>query len=224
MPTALITGITGQDGSYLAEFLLEKGYDVHGIIRRSSSFNTERIEHLYLEGWVRDMHARRLINLHYGDMTDAVSLIRIVLRSKAGRNLLTLLHRAMSRFPLKSRNIRRMPMRWGHLGCLRQSVWLVWGRPAGFTRLPPRNCSAKSRKPHRGKLPPFYPYSPYAAAKQYAYWIVKNYREAYGMFAVNGILFNHESERRGESFVTRKITLAIANIEPASRRNCLLAI
>ncbi len=211
MPTALITGITGQDGSYLAEFLLEKGYDVHGIIRRSSSFNTGRLEHLYLDGWVRDQHQARRINLHYGDMTDSSSLIRIIGLVKPDEiyNLAAQSHVKVSF------DVPEYTADTDAIGTLRllEAVRIL-GREKQ-TRI--YQASTSELFGDVAEIPqtertPFHPRSPYAVAKLYAFWIMKNYRESYGMYTANGILFNHESERRGENFVTRKITLAAARI------------
>ena len=183
MKKALISGITGQDGSFLAEFLLQKGYEVHGILRRSSSFNTGRIEHLYFDEWVRDMKQKRTINLHYGDMTDSSSLIRIIQSVQPDEiyNLAAQSHVKVSF------DVPEYTAETDAVGTLRM---LEAVRILGMEK--------KTRI--------------YQASKQYGFWITKNYRESYGMFAVNGILFNHESERRGETFVTRKITLAAARI------------
>ncbi len=208
---ALITGITGQDGSYLAEFLLEKGYEVHGTLRRSSSFNTGRIEHLYLDEWVRDMKQSRQIELHYADMTDSSSLIRIIEKIKPDEiyNLAAQSHVKVSF------DVPEYTADVDAVGTLRliESVRIA-GR-ADVTRIYQASTSELygmvQEVPQR-ETTPFYPRSPYAAAKLYAFWIMKNYRESYGMYCVNGILFNHESERRGENFVTRKITIAAANI------------
>lgn len=211
MPTALITGITGQDGSYLAEFLLSKGYEVHGIIRRSSSFNTGRIEHLYLDEWVRDMHAARKLNLHYGDMTDSSSLIRIIGLVKPDEiyNLAAQSHVKVSF------DVPEYTADTNAIGTLRllEAVRIL-GREK-CTRIYQASTSelfGKVQEVPQTEKTPFYPRSPYAVAKLYAFWIMKNYRESFGMYTANGILFNHESERRGENFVTRKITLAVANI------------
>ncbi len=211
MPTALITGITGQDGSYLAEFLLEKGYDVHGIIRRSSSFNTERIEHLYLEGWVRDMHARRLINLHYGDMTDSSSLIRIIgeVRPDEIYNLAAQSHVKVS-FDVPEYTAETDAV--GTLRLLEAVRILGLEKKCRIYQASTSELYGEVAETPQTENTPFHPRSPYAVAKLYAYWIMKNYRESYGMYTANGILFNHESERRGENFVTRKITLAAARI------------
>ena len=209
---ALITGITGQDGSYLAEFLIDKGYEVHGIMRRSSSFNTGRIEHLYLDEWVRDMKRTRLINLHWGDMTDSSSLIRIIshIRPHEIYNLAAQSHVKVSF------DVPEYTAEADAIGTLRL---LEAVRICGLTdtcRIYQASTSelfGKVQEIPQRETTPFYPRSPYGVAKQYGYWITKNYRESYGMFAVNGILFNHESERRGETFVTRKITLAAARIK-----------
>ncbi|MBO4815241.1 MAG: GDP-mannose 4,6-dehydratase [Muribaculaceae bacterium] len=208
---ALITGITGQDGSYLAEFLLEKGYEVHGIIRRSSSFNTGRIEHLYLDEWVRDMKQKRLINLHYGDMTDSSSLIRLIMEVKPDEiyNLAAQSHVKVSF------EVPEYTAETDGIGTLRLLEGVRIAGRAHCTRIYQASTSelyGKVQEVPQNENTPFYPRSPYAAAKLYAYWIMRNYREAYGMYCANGILFNHESERRGETFVTRKITLAAARI------------
>jgi len=211
MPTALITGITGQDGSFLAEFLLEKGYDVHGIIRRSSSFNTGRIEHLYLDEWVRDMHRRRLINLHYGDMTDSSSLIRIIGEVKPDEiyNLAAQSHVKVSfDVPEYTADVDAT----GVLRLLEAVRILGLEKKCRIYQASTSELFGKVQEVPQSETTPFYPRSPYAVAKLYAYWIMKNYRESYGMYTANGILFNHESERRGETFVTRKITLAAARI------------
>lgn len=211
MKKAIITGITGQDGSFLAEFLLEKGYEVHGILRRSSTFNTGRIEHLYLQEWVRDQKNKRAINLHYGDMTDSSSLIRIIGEVQPDEiyNLAAQSHVKVSF------DVPEYTADTDATGVLRL---LEAVRICGLehkTRIYQASTSELfglvQEVPQR-ETTPFYPRSPYGVAKQYGFWITKNYREAYGMFAVNGILFNHESERRGENFVTRKITLAAAAI------------
>lgn len=209
---ALITGITGQDGSFLAEFLLEKGYDVHGILRRSSSFNTSRIEHLYLDEWVRDMKQRRLINLHYGDMTDSSSLIRIIEETKPTEiyNLAAQSHVKVS-FEVPEYTAEADAV--GTLRLLEAVRILHRERDTRLYQASTSELFGLVQEVPQRETTPFYPRSPYACAKLYAYWITKNYRESYGMFASNGILFNHESERRGETFVTRKITLAAARIK-----------
>lgn len=211
MKKALITGITGQDGSFLAELLIEKGYEVHGIIRRSSSFNTERIEHLYIEELIRDLHSKRKLSLYYGDMTDSSNLIRLVQTIQPDEiyNLAAQSHVKVS-FDLPEYTAET-----DAIGTLRL---LEAVRICGLekrTRIYQASTSelyGKVREIPQKETTPFYPRSPYGVAKIYAFWITKNYRESYGMFAVNGILFNHESERRGETFVTRKITLAAARI------------
>lgn len=208
---ALITGITGQDGSFLAEFLLEKGYEVHGIIRRSSSFNTGRIEHLYLDEWVRDMKQKRLINLHYGDMTDSSSLIRIIQEVQP-----TEIYNLAAQSHVKvSFDVPEYTAETDATGTLRLLEAVRILKMEHKTRIYQASTSelyGKVQEVPQSETTPFYPRSPYAVAKLYGFWITKNYRESYGMYAVNGILFNHESERRGETFVTRKITLAAARI------------
>ena len=208
---ALITGITGQDGSFLAEFLLDKGYEVHGIIRRSSSFNTGRIEHLYFDEWVRDMKRRRLINLHYGDMTDSSSLIRIIqeLQPDEIYNLAAQSHVKVS-FAVPEHTADTDAV--GTLRLLEAVRMLGLGGKTRIYQASTSELFGKVQEIPQRETTPFYPRSPYGCAKLYGFWITKNYRESYGMYAVNGILFNHESERRGETFVTRKITLAVARI------------
>ena len=208
---ALITGITGQDGSYLAEFLIEKGYEVHGIMRRSSSFNTARIEHLYLDEWVRDMKNKRLINLHWGDMTDSSSLIRIIQQVQPNEiyNLAAQSHVKVS-FDVPEYTADTDAV--GTLRLLEAVRILGMEHKTKIYQASTSELFGKVQEVPQKETTPFYPRSPYGVAKQYGFWITKNYRESYGMFAVNGILFNHESERRGETFVTRKITLAAARI------------
>ena len=208
---ALITGITGQDGSFLAEFLLEKGYEVHGIIRRSSSFNTGRIEHLYFDEWVRDMKQQRSINLHYGDMTDSSSLIRIIQMTQPDEiyNLAAQSHVKVS-FDVPEYTAEADAT--GTLRLLEAVRILGLERKTRIYQASTSELFGLVQETPQRETTPFYPRSPYGVAKLYGYWITKNYRESYGMFAVNGILFNHESERRGETFVTRKITLAAARI------------
>ncbi|MBP3832821.1 MAG: GDP-mannose 4,6-dehydratase [Bacteroidaceae bacterium] len=208
---ALITGITGQDGSYLAEFLIDKGYEVHGILRRSSSFNTGRIEHLYLDEWVRDMKKKRLIELHWGDMTDSSSLIRIIseIRPDEIYNLAAQSHVKVSF------DVPEFTAEVDAVGVLRllEAVRIVG--LADKCRIYQASTSelyGKVQEVPQSESTPFYPRSPYGVAKLYGFWMMKNYRESYGMYCCNGILFNHESERRGENFVTRKITLAAARI------------
>ncbi len=208
---ALITGITGQDGSFLAEFLIEKGYEVHGIIRRSSSFNTGRIEHLYLDEWVRDMQQKRLVNLHYGDMTDSSSLIRIIQLVQPDEiyNLAAQSHVKVS-FDVPEYTAETDAV--GTLRLLEAVRILGFEKKCRIYQASTSELYGLVQEVPQKETTPFYPRSPYGVAKLYGFWITKNYRESYGMYAVNGILFNHESERRGENFVTRKITLAAARI------------
>lgn len=208
---ALITGITGQDGSYLAEFLIDKGYEVHGVLRRSSSFNTGRIEHLYLDEWVRDMKRKRLVNLHWGDMTDTSSLIRIIQTIQPDEiyNLAAQSHVKVS-FDVPEFTAETDAV--GTLRLLEAVRILGMEHKTKIYQASTSELFGLVQETPQKETTPFYPRSPYAVAKLYAYWIMKNYRESYGMFAVNGILFNHESERRGENFVTRKITLAACRI------------
>ncbi|MDV3752654.1 GDP-mannose 4,6-dehydratase [Elizabethkingia anophelis] len=208
---ALITGITGQDGSFLAEFLIEKGYEVHGIIRRSSSFNTDRIEHLYFDEWVRDMHQKRLINLHYGDMTDSSSLMRIIQITQPDEiyNLAAQSHVKVS-FDVPEYTAETDAV--GTLRLLEAVRILGMENKTRIYQASTSELFGLVQEVPQKETTPFYPRSPYGVAKQYGFWITKNYRESYGMYAVNGILFNHESERRGETFVTRKVTLAVGRI------------
>ena len=208
---ALISGITGQDGSFLAEFLIDKGYEVHGILRRSSSFNTGRIEHLYLDEWVRDMKKSRLINLHWGDMTDSSSLIRIIqaVRPDEIYNLAAQSHVKVS-FDVPEYTADADAI--GTLRMLEAVRILGLEKKTKIYQASTSELFGLVQEVPQKETTPFYPRSPYGVAKQYGFWITKNYRESYGMFAVNGILFNHESERRGENFVTRKITLAASRI------------
>ena len=208
---ALITGVTGQDGSFLAEFLIEKGYEVHGIIRRSSSFNTERIEHLYFEEWVRDMKRGRALNLHYGDMTDSSSLIRIIQQTQPDEiyNLAAQSHVKVS-FDVPEYTAETDAT--GTLRLLEAVRILGLEKKTKIYQASTSELFGLVQEIPQRETTPFYPRSPYGVAKLYGFWITKNYRESYGMFAVNGILFNHESERRGETFVTRKIALAAARI------------
>lgn len=208
---ALITGITGQDGSYLAELLLEKGYEVHGLLRRSSSFNTGRIEHLYFDEWVRDMQKKRLINLHYADMTDSSSLIRVIqaLQPDEIYNLAAQSHVKVS-FDVPEYTAETDAV--GTLRLLEAVRILGLEKKTRIYQASTSELFGLVQEVPQKETTPFYPRSPYGVAKLYGYWITKNYRESYGMFAVNGILFNHESERRGEIFVTRKITIAAARI------------
>ena len=213
---ALITGVTGQDGSFLAEFLIEKGYEVHGIIRRSSSFNTARIEHLYFEEWVRDMKHSRALNLHYGDMTDSSSLIRIIQQIQPDEiyNLAAQSHVKVS-FDVPEYTAETDAT--GTLRLLEAVRILGLEKKTKIYQASTSELYGLVQEIPQRETTPFYPRSPYGVAKLYGFWITKNYRESYGMFAVNGILFNHESERRGETFVTRKITLAVARIAAAEQ-------
>jgi len=208
---ALITGITGQDGSFLAELLLEKGYEVHGVLRRSSSFNTARIEHLYLTEWVRDTKQKRQINLHWGDMTDASSLVRIIKLTQPTEiyNLAAQSHVKVS-FDVPEYTADADAI--GTLRLLEAVRILGMEKQIRIYQASTSELFGLVQEVPQKETTPFYPRSPYGVAKQYGFWITKNYRESYGMFAVNGILFNHESERRGETFVTRKITMAAARI------------
>ena len=208
---ALITGITGQDGSYLAEFLIDKGYDVHGLLRRSSSFNTGRIEHLYLDEWVRDMKQSRLVNLHWADMTDSSSLISIIGEIKP-----TEIYNLAAQSHVKvSFDVPEYTADTDAIGVLRllEAVRICGlEKSCRIYQASTSELFGKVQEVPQKETTPFYPRSPYAVAKLYGFWIMKNYRESYGMYCCNGILFNHESERRGENFVTRKITLAAARI------------
>ena len=206
--TALITGVTGQDGAYLAEFLLEKGYLVHGIKRRSSSFNTARIDHLY-----KDPHERNVnFYMHYGDLTDSTNLIRIIQEVKPDEiyNLAAQSHVQVSfETPEYTANSDAL----GTLRLLEAIRILGLEHKTKFYQASTSELYGKVQEIPQKETTPFYPRSPYAAAKLYAYWITINYREAYGIFACNGILFNHESPIRGETFVTRKITMAVTKIK-----------
>lgn len=208
MKKALITGVTGQDGSYLAELLLEKGYEVHGIKRRSSSFNTARIDHLYTDPLARGAK----LFLHYGDMTDSTSLIRILKEVEPDEiyNLAAQSHVAVSfKEPEYTANVDAL----GTLRILEAIRILGWEDKTKFYQASTSELYGDVRETPQTETTPFYPRSPYALAKLYAYWATINYREAYGIYACNGILFNHESPRRGETFVTRKITRALARIK-----------
>jgi GDPmannose 4,6-dehydratase len=204
---ALITGITGQDGSYLAEFLLEKGYEVHGIKRRSSSFNTDRIDHIYQDPHVDNSRFK----LHYGDLSDGSNLTRIVQEVQPDEvyNLGAQSHVAVSfESPEYTADVDGM----GTLRLLEAIRLLGLEKKTRFYQASTSELYGLVQETPQKETTPFYPRSPYAVAKLYAYWITVNYREAYGMYACNGILFNHESPRRGETFVTRKITRGLANI------------
>jgi len=215
--TALITGITGQDGAYLAELLLEKGYAVHGIKRRASSFNTDRIDHLYQDPHERDVHLR----LHYGDLTDATNLIRIVQQVQPDEiyNLAAQSHVAVSfETPEYTANSDAL----GTLRLLEAIRILGLEKQTRFYQAATSEMFGKVLETPQRETTPFYPRSPYGAAKVYAYWITVNYREAYGLYACNGILFNHESPVRGETFVTRKITRALARISEGMQESLYL--
>jgi GDPmannose 4,6-dehydratase len=204
---ALITGITGQDGSYLAEFLLEKGYMVHGIKRRASSLNTQRVDHIYQDPHIENAHFK----LHYGDLSDTSNLIRIVQETQPDEiyNLGAQSHVAVSfESPEYTADVDAI----GTLRLLEAIRILGLEKKTRFYQASTSELYGLVQEIPQKETTPFYPRSPYAAAKMYAYWITVNYREAYGMYACNGILFNHESPRRGETFVTRKITRGLANI------------
>lgn len=207
MKKALITGITGQDGSYLAEFLLSKGYEVHGIKRRASSFNTERIDHIY-----QDIHSHeKNFFLHYGDLTDATNIIRVLKEVDPDEiyNLGAQSHVAVSfETPEYTSDVDAL----GTLRILEGIRLLGKENKIRFYQASSSELYGKVQETPQTERTPFYPRSPYAVAKMFAFWIVVNYRESYGMYACNGILFNHESPRRGETFVTRKITRGLANI------------
>jgi GDPmannose 4,6-dehydratase len=207
MKKALITGITGQDGSYLAELLLEKGYEVHGIKRRASLFNTQRIDHIYEDPHIE--HSR--FKLHYGDLTDSSNLTRIISEIQPDEvyNLGAQSHVAVSfEAPEYTADVDAM----GTLRMLEAIRFLGLEKKTRFYQASTSELYGLVQETPQKETTPFYPRSPYAVAKMYAYWITVNYRESYGMYACNGILFNHESPRRGETFVTRKITRGIANI------------
>lgn len=207
MKRALITGITGQDGSYLAEFLLEKGYEVHGIKRRASSFNTQRVDHIYQDPHIKDAHFR----LHYGDLTDSSNLTRILQEVQPDEvyNLGAQSHVAVSfESPEYTADVDGI----GALRLLEAIRLLGLSNKTRFYQASTSELYGLVQEVPQKETTPFYPRSPYAVAKLYGYWITVNYREAYGMYACNGILFNHESPRRGETFVTRKITRGLTNI------------
>jgi GDPmannose 4,6-dehydratase len=212
---ALITGITGQDGSYLAEFLLEKGYIVHGIKRRASSFNTQRVDHIYQDPHIENANFK----LHYGDLTDTSNLVRIIQETQPDEiyNLGAQSHVAVSfESPEYTADVDAM----GALRILEAIRILGLEKKTRFYQASTSELYGLVQETPQKETTPFYPRSPYAIAKMYAYWITVNYREAYGMYACNGILFNHESPRRGETFVTRKITRGLANIAQGLE-NCL---
>ena len=204
---ALITGVTGQDGSYLAEFLIEKGYTVHGIKRRASSFNTQRVDHIYQDPHVSSARFK----LHYGDLSDSSNLTRIIQETQPDEiyNLGAQSHVAVSfESPEYTADVDAM----GTLRILEAIRILGLEKKARFYQASTSELYGQVQETPQKETTPFYPRSPYAVAKLYAYWITVNYREAYGIYACNGILFNHESPRRGETFVTRKITRGLANI------------
>ena len=207
MRVALITGVTGQDGSYLAEFLLEKGYEVHGIKRRASLFNTQRVDHIYEDPHVDNQH----FILHYGDLSDTSNLVRIIQQVQPDEiyNLGAQSHVAVSfESPEYTADVDAM----GALRILEAIRILGLEKKTRFYQASTSELYGLVQETPQRETTPFYPRSPYAVAKMYAYWITVNYRESYGMYACNGILFNHESPRRGETFVTRKITRGLANI------------
>lgn len=219
MKKALITGITGQDGSYLAEFLLDKGYEVHGILRRSSSFNTGRIEHLYIDNYIEDMHNEKNFYLHYGDITDSTNVIALIQKIQPDEiyNLAAQSHVKVSfEIPEYTANVDA-------LGTLRilEAVHLL-GLDTKIYQASTSELYGLVQEVPQSETTPFYPRSPYGVAKLYGFWITKNYREAYNIFASNGILFNHESPRRGETFVTRKITLAASRIKLGKQKKLYL--
>lgn len=214
---ALITGITGQDGAYLAEFLLNKGYEVHGIKRRSSSFNTARVDHLYKDPHEKDVH----FFMHYGDLTDSTNLIRIIQEVQPDEiyNLAAQSHVQVSfETPEYTANADAV----GTLRLLEAIRILEMDKKVRFYQASTSEMYGKVREVPQKETTPFYPRSPYGAAKVYAYWITVNYREAYNIFACNGILFNHESPIRGETFVTRKITRAVARMKLGLQQNLYL--
>jgi GDPmannose 4,6-dehydratase len=216
-PVALVTGVTGQDGAYLAEFLLNKGYFVHGIVRRSSSFNTGRIEHLY-----QDPHETNLrFLMHYGDLTDATNLIRIVQETQPSEiyNLAAQSHVKVS---FETAEYTANADALGTLRLLEAIRILRMEEKVRFYQASTSELYGGIYKEPQSETTPFYPRSPYGTAKLYAYWITVNYREAYGMHASNGILFNHEGPTRGETFVTRKVTRAVAAIEHGSQAKLYL--
>ncbi len=217
MKKALITGVNGQDGSFLADFLLEKGYEVHGIIRRSSSFNTGRIEHLYIE----ELKSSENFYIHYGDMTDTSNIIRLISEIKPDEiyNLAAMSHVKVSfETPEYTADVDGV----GTLRILEAVRILGLEKKTRIYQASTSELYGKVQEVPQKETTPFYPRSPYGVAKLYGFWITKNYRESYDMFAVNGILFNHESERRGETFVTRKITMAVARIANGQQDKLLL--
>ena len=216
MKKALITGVTGQDGSYLLEFLLKKGYEVHGIMRRSSSFNTWRVNHLY-----KDPHEKDHFILHYGDMSDATNVIRLIKQIKPDEiyNLAAQSHVKVS---FETAEYTANCDGLGVLRILEAVRLLDMIDKVKIYQASTSELFGKVIETPQTEKTPFYPRSPYGAAKLYAYWIIKNYREAYNMFACNGILFNHESPRRGQTFVTRKITMGLSKIKLGKQKKLYL--
>lgn len=221
MKKALITGITGQDGSYLAELLLEKNYEVHGIVRRSSSFNRSRIEHLYINDMIEDMHKNNNFYLHYGDITDSSNIISIINKVEPDEiyNLAAQSHVKISfELPEYTANVDAV----GTLRILEAVKLLGLEKKTKIYQASTSELFGKVQEVPQKETTPFYPRSPYGVAKLYGFWITKNYREAYNIFVSNGILFNHESPRRGGNFVTRKITLAASRIKQGKQKKLYL--
>ena len=215
MKKALITGITGQDGSYLAELLLEKGYEVHGIIRRASTFNTERVDHLYQDPHINGVR----LFLHYGDIADSTNLIKLLYRIQPDE----IYHLAAQSHVRVSFDIPEYTGDVTGLGTIRiLEAIRETGLKTKFYQASSSEMYGKAQEVPQRETTPFYPRSPYGAAKVYAYWLTVNYRESYGIFACNGILFNHESPRRGETFVTRKVTRAAARIKAGLEKKLYL--
>ncbi len=221
MKKALITGITGQDGSYLAEFLLEKGYEVHGVIRRSSSYNQERLEDLLSVEETQSLINNKHFSLHYGDVTDALNVTKLIADIQPDEiyNLAAQSHVRVS-FDMPGYTLDVDAK--GTLNILEAVRILGLGEKIRIYQASTSELYGKVQEVPQSETTPFYPRSPYGVAKIYGFWITKNYRESYNMFAVNGILFNHESERRGETFVTRKITLAAARIAQGKQKTLQL--
>ncbi|MEH7225239.1 GDP-mannose 4,6-dehydratase [Bacillus sp. JJ1566] len=221
MKKAIITGVTGQDGSYLAEFLLDKGYEVHGIIRRSSSYNQERLEDLLSEQEVDQLLNNKNFHLHYGDVTDALNVTRLIAEIQPDEiyNLAAQSHVRVS-FDMPGYTLDVDAK--GTLNILEAVRILGLTEKTKVYQASTSELFGKVQEVPQKETTPFYPRSPYGVAKIYGFWITKNYRESYNMFAVNGILFNHESERRGETFVTRKITLAAARIAQGKQKKLML--
>ncbi|CAM3386391.1 GDP-mannose 4,6-dehydratase [Paenibacillus lupini] len=218
---ALITGVTGQDGSYLAEFLLEKGYEVHGVIRRSSSYNQERLEDLLTEEEAKSILNNQNFHLHYGDVTDGLNITRLISEIQPDEiyNLAAQSHVRVS-FDMPGYTLDVDGK--GTLNILEAVKFLGLTEKTRVYQASTSELYGKVQEVPQKETTPFYPRSPYGVAKIYGFWITKNYRESYNMFAVNGILFNHESERRGETFVTRKITLAAARIAQGKQQKLML--